>query len=140
MSIKRRASAVWNGSGKEGKGTVTTQSTVLNKTQYSFNTRFADGVGTNPEELLAAAHAGCFTMKMSFSLNEAGFTADELNTDCSITLDPATGTITKAELVLKAKVPGITKEKFDAAAADAKANCPVSKLFKAEITLDATLV
>lgn len=140
MSIKRRASAVWNGSGKEGKGTVSTQSTVLNKTQYSFNSRFAEGVGTNPEELLAAAHAGCFTMKMSFSLNEAGFTADELNTDCAITLDPATGTITKADLVLKAKVPGITKEQFDAAAADAKANCPVSKLFKAEITLDATLV
>lgn len=137
--IKRKANAVWNGSGKDGKGTLSTQSTVLNKTQYSFNSRFAEGVGTNPEELLAAAHAGCFTMKLSFVLNEAGFTADELSTDCVITLDPNTGTITTAQLTLKAKVPGINKEKFDAAVQDAKANCPVSKLFKADITIDATL-
>lgn len=135
--MKRHATAIWNGSGKEGHGTLTTQSTTLNKTQYSFNSRFAEGVGTNPEELIAAAHAGCFTMKLSFVLNEAGFTADTLETTAHITLD--NGTITTSHLVLKAKVPGISKEQFDAAAADAKANCPVSKLLNAEVTLEAEL-
>ena len=136
--MKRKATAVWNGSGKEGKGHLTTQSTTLNKTQYSFNSRFAEGVGTNPEELVAAAHAGCFTMKLTFVLSEAGFTAEELTTDCFITLDD--GAITQAALVLKAKVPGITKEKFTACAEDAKANCPISKLLNTTITLDATLL
>lgn len=138
--IKRKATAVWNGTGKDGKGNLTTQSTVLNKTQYSFNSRFAEGVGTNPEELIAAAHAGCFTMKLTFVLNEAGFTPDELSTECTITLDPAAGAISQSQLVLKAKVPGITPEKFKAACDDAKANCPISKLLNTTITLDAALV
>ncbi len=135
--MRRKATAVWNGTGKEGTGNLTTQSTVLNKTQYSFNSRFAEGVGTNPEELMAAAHAGCFSMKLSFVLNEAGFTADEIHTDCVITLD--NGAITKSELTLRAKVPGIDDAKFQECAADAKANCPVSKAYNCEITLDAAL-
>jgi len=135
--MKRNATAVWNGSGKEGTGYLTTQSTTLNKTQYSFNSRFAEGVGTNPEELLAAAHSGCFTMKLSFSLNAAGFTADEIVTKCDITLD--NGAITESHLTVSAKVPGISKEKFDECVADAKANCPVSKLFNTNITEEATL-
>lgn len=135
--MKRHATAIWNGSGKEGHGTLTTQSTTLNKTQYSFNSRFAEGVGTNPEELIAAAHAGCFTMKLSFVLGEAGFTPDSLETTAHITLD--NGVITTSHLVLKAKVPGISKEQFDTCAADAKANCPVSKLLNAEVTMEAEL-
>ena len=137
--MKRNATAVWNGSGKEGSGHLTTQSTVLNKTQYSFNSRFADGVGTNPEELVAAAHAGCFTMKLSFVLGAAGFTADEINTNCVITLDPAAGAITESHLTVSAKVPGCSKEQFDAAVSDAKANCPISKLLNANITHEAVL-
>src|SRR5438552_8628017 len=109
--MKRHATAVWNGPGKEGSGHLTTQSSILNKTQYSFKSRFEEGVGTNPEELVAAAHSGCFTMKLSFILGEAGFTADELETRCDITF--ADGSITKSHLTVKAKVPGITKEKFD---------------------------
>lgn len=136
--MKRKATAVWNGSGKDGKGHLTTQSTTLNKTQYSFNSRFAEGVGTNPEELIAAAHAGCFTMKLSFVLGEAGFTPEEISTDCFITLD--NGAITQSQLVLKAKVPGISADKFKAAADDAKANCPISKLLNTNITLEASLV
>ena len=136
--MKRTATAVWNGTGKEGNGNLSTQSTVLNKTQYSFNSRFADGVGTNPEELMAAAHAGCFTMKLTFVLSAAGFTADTLETTCAISLED--GVINKSELVVKAKVPGITPEKFQECAADAKANCPVSKAYSMEITLDASLV
>ncbi len=136
--MKRNATAVWNGSGKEGNGHLTTQSTTLNQTQYSFNSRFAEGVGTNPEELMAAAHAGCFTMKLSFVLGAAGFTPDTLETQCTITLED--GTITSSHLVLKAKVLGITAEQFEACAADAKANCPVSKAYNMDITLDAQLV
>ena len=137
--MKRTATAIWNGSGKEGNGNLTTQSTVLNKTQYSFNSRFADGVGTNPEELMAAAHAGCFTMKLTFVLNAAGFTPDSLETSCAISLED--GVITKSELVVKGKVPGITPEQFQASAADAKANCPVSKAYSSlEISLQAELV
>ncbi len=135
--MKRTATAVWNGSGKEGNGNLTTQSTVLNKTQYSFNSRFADGIGTNPEELMAAAHAGCFTMKLSFVLGAAGFTPDTLETSCAISLED--GVITKSELVVKASVPGITPEKFQECAADAKANCPVSKAYNMEISLEASL-
>jgi osmotically inducible protein OsmC len=135
--MKRNASAVWTG-GKDGKGHLTTQTTVLNKTQYSFNSRFAEGVGTNPEELVAAAHAGCFSMKLAIVLGDAGFPPQELNTDCSITIE--NGVITKSELVLKAKVSGISKEKFDACTADAKANCPISKLLNTTITLEANLV
>ena len=136
--MKRTATAVWNGSGKEGNGYLTSQSTVLNKTQYSFNSRFADGIGTNPEELMAAAHAGCFTMKLSFVLGAAGFTPESLETSCEITLGD--GVITNSHLVVKAKVPGITPEKFQECAADAKANCPVSKAYNMEISLEASLV
>lgn len=137
--MKRNATAVWNGTGKEGTGHLTTGSTTLNKTQYSFGSRFADGVGTNPEELLAAAHAGCFTMKLSFELNAAGFTTDELDTRCDVTLDPAQGAITKSELKCTAKVPGIDAAKFAEIAAKAKAECPLSKVLNCEITLDAQL-
>src|SRR5580692_7253561 len=135
--MKRNATAVWNGSGKDGTGHLTTQSTTLNKTQFSFNSRFAEGVGTNPEELAAAAHAGCFTMKLSFVLNGAGFTADEIETKCYVTLED--GSITESQLVISAKIPGITKEQFDASVADAKANCPISKLYNTKITAEATL-
>ena len=136
--MKRTATAVWNGSGKEGNGYLTSQSTVLNKTQYSFNSRFADGIGTNPEELMAAAHAGCFTMKLSFVLGAAGFTPESLETSCEITLGD--GVITNSHLVVKAKVPGITPEKFQECAADAKAHCVVSKAYNMEISLEASLV
>jgi len=134
----RRATAVWKGSGKEGNGHLSTQSTTLNQTQYSFNSRFAEGVGTNPEELIAAAHSGCFTMKLSFSLGEAGFTPEELTTECAITFE--NGVITQSALTLKAKVPGISQEQFDAATKDAKENCPISKLLNTNITLTATLL
>jgi osmotically inducible protein OsmC len=136
--MKRNATANWKGTGKEGKGTVSTASTVLNNTQYSFNSRFAEGVGTNPEELVAAAHSGCFAMKLSFVLNEAGFTADDLAVTCTITFE--NGVITNSHLNLTGKVPGITKEKFEACAADAKANCPISQLLKTNITLECKLV
>lgn len=135
--MKRQATAVWNGSGKEGNGHLTTQSTTLNQTQYSFNSRFAEGVGTNPEELMAAAHAGCFTMKLSFVLGAAGFTPESLETKCTITLED--GVITSSHLQLTAKIPGISPEKFQECAADAKANCPVSKAYNMEIGLEAEL-
>lgn len=138
--MKRHATAVWNGSGKEGNGVLTTQSGVLSNTQYSFNSRFAEGIGTNPEELVAAAHAGCFAMKLSFVLGAAGFTADSLEATATIDLNPEKGAIVNSHIVLKAKVPGITQEKFDECAADAKANCPISKLLNTDITLDAQLV
>jgi len=135
--MKRNATAVWNGSGKEGSGHLTTQSTTLNKTQYSFNSRFAEGVGTNPEELVAAAHAGCFTMKLTFVLGAAGFTADEIETRCDITLED--GAITESHLSVKAKVPGVSQEQFDVAVAEAKANCLISKLYNTNITHEAVL-
>jgi len=135
--MTRNAIAVWQGTGKDGKGTLSTQSTVLDKTQYSYKSRFEDGVGTNPEELIAAAHAGCFTMKLSFVLQEGGFTADELETKCDVTLD--NGVITKSHLTVTAKIPGISKEKFEESAKNAKANCPVSKLLNADISMEATL-
>lgn len=135
--MKRQATAVWNGTVKEGKGHITTQSTTLNKTQYSFGSRFAEGVGTNPEELIAAAHAGCFTMKLSAVLTEAGTAPEELETTSHVTLE--NGTITSSHLVLKAKVPGISREAFDAHVQDAEKNCPVSKVLNAEITVEATL-
>lgn len=138
--MKRNATAVWQGTGKEGTGRLTTQSTTLQETQYSFNSRFAEGAGTNPEELVAAAHAGCFSMKLSFVLNAAGFTADEINTKCEITLDPAAGAIVLSHLIVTAKIPGINAEQFEAAVADAKANCPISKLYNCNITHEATLL
>ena len=135
--MKRNATAVWNGSGKEGTGNLSTQSGVLNKNQYSYNTRFADGIGTNPEELIAAAHAGCFSMKLSFVLGAAGFTPEEINTKCEITL--ADGAITESHLIVSAKIPGITPAQYDTAVADAKANCPISKLLNTNITHEAVL-
>ncbi len=135
--MKRNATAVWQGTGKEGNGHLTTQSTVLNETQYSFNSRFAEGIGTNPEELIAAAHAGCFTMKLSFNLSGAGFVPEKLETKCEITFE--NGEITLSHLILNASVPEISKEKFDELVADAEANCPISKLLNTKITVDATL-
>jgi lipoyl-dependent peroxiredoxin len=135
--MKRNATAVWNGTGKEGKGHITTQSGVLSKTQYSFNTRFADGIGTNPEELVAGAHAGCFAMKLSFVLNAAGFTGDNIDVNCTITLD--NGTITNSHLVVVAKVPGISQEKFNECMEDVKANCLISKLLNTDKTYEVSL-
>lgn len=135
--MKRNATAVWQGTGKEGKGVLSAQSGILNNSQYSYTSRFEEGIGTNPEELIAAAHAGCFTMKLSFVLDGAGFTAEKLTTRCDITLE--NGAITKSHLTLNAKVPGISQEKFDEAVADAKVNCPVSKLLNTEISVQAVL-
>jgi osmotically inducible protein OsmC len=134
----RTANAHWEGTGKEGNGNLTTQSTVLNKTQYSYNTRFADGMGTNPEELIAAAHAGCFTMKLSFLITAAGHTPGAIDTKASVTLED--GSIKLIHLDVKASVPGMDTDKFKAAAEDAKANCPISKLFNTTVTMDAGLV
>jgi len=131
--MKRNATAVWNGTGKEGKGHLTTQSTILNKTQYSFGSRFEDGIGTNPEELIAAAHAGCFTMKLSFNLSGAGFVPDELETKCDITFED--GKITKSHLTLKAKVSNVTEEEFADLVKDAEKNCPISQLLNTEIAV-----
>lgn len=136
--MKRKGTAVWNGTLKEGKGTVSTQSGVLKSAQYSFSSRFEEGIGTNPEELVGAAHAGCFTMQLSANLSKADFTPGKLETTCEITLEG--GTVTKSHLILTAEVPGIEKAKFDEIVADAKKNCPISKLLNAEITLSATLV
>ncbi len=138
--MKRHATAVWNGSGKEGSGVVSTQSGVLTGTQYSFKSRFEDGIGTNPEELVAAAHAGCFAMKLSFVLGAAGFTPESLDVTATIDLDTAQGKIAGSHLALKAKVPGIDKEKFDACVADAKVNCPISLLLNAAISIEAELM
>ena len=135
--MKRNATAVWQGTGKEGKGNLTTQSTTLNKTQYSFKSRFEEGVGTNPEELVAAAHAGCFTMKLSFVLQEGGFTAENIETKCDI--DFVDGVIVSSHLTVNASIPNITKEQFDTAVEDAKENCPISKLYNTKITAEATL-
>jgi len=137
--INRHATAVWNGSGKEGSGHLTSTSTVLNQTPYSFNTRFGDVPGTNPEELVAAAHAGCFAMKLSFVLGCAGFTPESLDAKCTISLDPAQGAVVKSHIVLNATIPGISQEQFAACVADAEKNCPISKLLNAEISVDATL-
>ncbi|HXB28418.1 MAG TPA: OsmC family protein [Puia sp.] len=136
--MKRTATAIWNGSGKDGKGTLTTQSNTLNKTQYSYKSRFEDGVGTNPEELIAAAHAGCFAMKLSFVLQALGITPDSLDVQGEVTLD--NGAITQSALTLKAKIPGISAAQFKEATEDAKQNCPVSKLLNTNITLEASLI
>jgi len=137
MAIKRNATAVWNGSGKEGSGHLTTKSTVLNNTQYSFKSRFEEGIGTNPEELIAAAHAGCFTMKLSFVLGEAGFTPDQLETTCVITFD--NGAVTNSDLKVTGTVPDISAEKFEECVKNAEQNCPISKLLNCEIHAEGTL-
>jgi lipoyl-dependent peroxiredoxin len=141
MIMQRKASAVWQGDLKSGKGSISTQSTVLNAAQYSFSTRFEDGVGTNPEELLAAAHAGCFTMALSGQLGAAGLIADKLETTCTISLEKGEDgfSITKSHLDVVAHVPGADQEKFAAAVKAAETGCPVSKLFKAEISVNARL-
>jgi len=133
----RNATAVWNGSGKDGNGQISTASTVLNNAQYSYKTRFENGVGTNPEELVAAAHAGCFTMKLSFVLGEMGATPEKLETTCEITFE--NGAITKSHLKVTGTVPGIDKAKFDEAVKNAEQNCPISKLLNTAISSEATL-
>lgn len=136
--MKRKATAVWKGSGKDGKGQLSTQSTLIKSAHYSYSSRFEQGTGTNPEELVAAAHAGCFAMKLSFILGEAGFTPDELNVECTITLGE--GVITESALVLKGKVPGIANDKFQSSAEEARKTCPISKSLNTKITLQASLV
>ncbi|MBV9390521.1 MAG: OsmC family protein [Verrucomicrobia bacterium] len=140
--MKRTASAVWHGDLKQGKGTLSAQSGVLNKTQYSFTTRFENGIGTNPEELIAAAHAGCFTMALSAFLGRAGFTPDDLSTQATLTFDQVDGdwTITTIHLDVSARVPGIDEAKFEEIADQAKAGCPVSRVLKADITLGKKLI
>ena len=139
--MKRKASAVWKGGIKSGSGTLTSDSGVLSGTQYSFSTRFEDGNGTNPEELIAAAHAGCFAMALSGFLERAGHPAEQLDVTATVTVEKVEGGfgITKSHLDLNARVPGISQEAFDTATKTAKKGCPVSKVLNAEITLDATL-
>ena len=139
--MQRKANARWQGTAKEGSGTLSVQSGTLQDVPYTFKARFGDGKGTNPEELIAAAHAGCFTMALSFSLNNAGFTADAIDTEAQLTLDQVPGgfSITAIHLTTRARVPDIDAAKFGEIAAGAKANCPVSKVLNATITLDATL-
>jgi len=139
--MQRKASAVWQGNLKAGKGTISTQSGVLSNTQYSFSTRFENGVGTNPEELIAAAHAGCFSMAVSAQLGEAGLTPDRIETTATVTLEKnAAGfEVTSSHLDVRAKIPGATQEAFDTAANNAKAGCPISRLLNAKITMKASL-
>ena len=138
----RKASAVWKGSLKEGKGTISSDSGVLSNTPYSFSTRFENAKGTNPEELIAAAHAGCFTMALSAQLGNAGITPESLETTASLTLDKldAGWTVTKIHLDVAARIPGADKAAFDKAAENAKAGCPISRLLNAQITMTARLV
>lgn len=135
--MKRRATAVWTGTGKEGSGHLSTKSGVLKETQYSFSSRFEEGIGTNPEELIAAAHAGCFTMKVSFNLSNAGFTPGRLETTCVIVLE--NGAITNSMLTLSAQVDGIGEDQFAELVKDAELNCPVSKLLNTNISVEYTL-
>jgi osmotically inducible protein OsmC len=134
---KSTATAVWSGSGKEGKGQLTTVSEALQGIDYNWAKRFADAPGTNPEELIAAAHAGCFSMKLSFVLGNAGFTPDKIETEATVGIDKSG--ITGSDLVLKATVPGISKEKFQECAEEAKRECPVSRALSIPITLQAEL-
>ena len=139
--MKRKASAVWAGDLKSGKGSISTESGTLKQAQYSFGTRFENGVGTNPEELIAAAHAGCFSMALSAELGKAGFTPASINTTATVTLDKTDAgfTVTESHLDMTAKIPGIDEAKFTAIANGAKAGCPISRLFNAKVTLEAKL-
>ena len=140
--MKRTATAVWQGSLKEGKGSLTAPGGALHDTPYSFGSRFASGAGTNPEELIAAAHSGCFAMALSAALGEAGFTAERLEVTAEVSLDhvpPKGWTVTASHLVLTAKIPGIDSARFNEIAAAAKANCPISRLLNATVSLSATL-
>jgi lipoyl-dependent peroxiredoxin len=136
--MKRTATAVWNGSGKEGTGKLSTQSNVLKQNQYSYKSRFEEGTGTNPEELIAAAHAGCFSMKLAFVLGGAGFTPESIETTSEVTLED--GVIKSSQLTVKAAVPGISEDRFLQAAEEAKTSCPVSKALNMQITMNAALV
>ena len=139
--MKRRASAVWQGGLKDGKGTISTESGVLSDTQYSFSTRFEDGKGTNPEELVGAAHAGCFSMALSGQLAQAGLTAERIETRAAVTLEKTDAgfTVTKIHLDVTARIPGAEQSAFETAANNAKAGCPISRLLNAEITMTAKL-
>jgi osmotically inducible protein OsmC len=139
--MQRKANARWQGTAREGTGTLSVQSGTLRDTPYTFKARFGDGKGTNPEELIAAAHAGCFTMALSAQLGQAGLTAETLDTECTITLEkqPDGFAITESRLDLKARVPGATQEQFDQAVNEAKAGCPVSKLYQTNITVTSKL-
>ena len=139
--MKRKASAVWRGGLKDGKGTISSESGVLKETQYSFSTRFENGIGTNPEELIAAAHAGCFSMAFSAELGKAGITPESIHTTATITMDKtdAGWTVTESHLDVTAKIPGVDQAKFIAAANAAKGGCPISRLLKANVTMDAKL-
>ncbi len=136
--MERTATAIWQGSGKEGQGTISTTSRVLNQSPFTWRTRFQDPEGTSPEELLAAAHAACFSMKLSFVLGNAGFTPRSLQTTCTVRIE--NGVIDRSHLVLKADIPGISTEVFQQSVEDAKQNCPVSKVLRSEITVEASLV
>jgi len=138
----RRAKAVWRGTGRDGNGDLSTDSQVLARTPYSYKTRFENERGTNPEELIAAAHAGCFTMALAFALQKAGFKPTQIATEAAVTLEPDETQgfkISRSALTLRAQIPGISEETFSSLARDAERNCPVSKVLKAEITLDARL-
>jgi osmotically inducible protein OsmC len=139
--MKKKAWAVWKGSIKEGGGTISTETGVLKEAPYGFKSRFENGPGTNPEELVGAAHAGCFSMALSLALGQAGFTPDKIETHAEITLDKVGDgfAVTASHLTLSARIPGIDKTRFEEIAASAKAGCPISKLMNAKITLDATL-
>ena len=137
MKFTRKANANWKGTGMEGKGTISTQSSTLDNAQLSFKTRFEQGVGTNPEELVAAAHSGCFTMQLSFLLSEKGYTPGNLDTEAQVTFED--GAITNINLILKGEVEGITEAEFKEVAQKAKEICPISKLLNTNITLDASL-
>ena len=137
MQIKRKSTAVWNGSGKDGKGYITSQSGVLTQSPYGFQSRFADGIGTNPEELIASAHAGCFSMKLAFNLQAANLIPNELKTDCEIVFED--GAIIASNLTLHAKIDDVSMEKFETFVKDAEANCPISKLLNCKISVTFTL-
>jgi osmotically inducible protein OsmC len=139
--MKRKATAEWKGGLKDGKGTISTDSGVLANTQYSFGTRFEEGKGTNPEELIAAAHAGCFSMALSGQLGNAGMTAESINTSATVTLDKTDAgfTVTSVHLDVRVKIPGADKQAFETAANNAKAGCPISRLLNTTITMDAKL-
>lgn len=140
--MKRKASAIWQGGLKDGKGSISTESGVLKQTQYSFSTRFENGVGTNPEELIAAAHAGCFTMAFSAELGKAGFTPTSIETTATITMEKTDAgfTVTESHLDMTAKIPGIDEQNFVAISNGAKAGCPISRLLNAKISLEAKLL
>lgn len=139
--MRRKASAVWQGGLKDGKGTISTDSGVLSETQYSFSTRFEEGIGTNPEELIAAAHAGCFSMALSGQLGQAGLTAESIRTTATVRLEKTDAgfAITSVHLEVRARVPGADRQAFETAANNAKAGCPVSKVLNAQITMEASL-